>query len=309
MHENPQLTDIDKFSYLSSTLEHTAAEAIAGLSITVSNYGEAVTILTKRFGNKQVIVNKHMEVLLNLEPVTSNHNLKGLRSLYDQIESRVRALKALGITSEAYWTQLSSVLMNKLPSEFRLVVSEHIVGDNWELDPLMQLIEKEIEARERVVMSAVPQPQSRASRRSVPPSAATLMAGGQGVNCCYCKQSHSASTCPTVTDPKLRKQFLRREGRCYVCLKRKHLSRDCRSVKCNRCNGRQHTSVCHKATSPSPSSNRRPPAEEPPPPGERQPSDPSLQLYVKTSVASIRHSTDSQRLDTDITSTVQDYTG
>lgn len=40
-----------------------------------------------------------MEVLLNLEPVTSNNNLKGLRSLYDQIESRVRALiKALGIT-------------------------------------------------------------------------------------------------------------------------------------------------------------------------------------------------------------------
>lgn len=148
--------------------------------------------------------------------------------------------------------------MNKLPSEFRLVVSRHIVGDNWELDPLMQLIEKEIEARERAVVSAVPQPQLCASRRSVPPSAATLMAGGQGVNCYYCKQLHSASTCPTVTDLKLRKQLLRREGRFYVCIKRNHLSRDCRShVKCNRCNGRHHTILCHKATSPSPSSNRK----------------------------------------------------
>ena len=43
-----------------------------------------------------------MEVLLNIVPVTSNHNLKGLRSLYDQIESHVRVLKALGVTSDAY---------------------------------------------------------------------------------------------------------------------------------------------------------------------------------------------------------------
>ena len=34
-------------------------------------------------------------------------------------------------------------------------------------------------------------------------------------------------------------------GRCFVCLKRNHLSHDCRSlIKCVRCNGRNHASVC-----------------------------------------------------------------
>ena len=160
VHQNKDLSEVDKFNYLTSMIEHSASEAIAGLSLTVSNYEEAVTILKKRFGNKQTIVNKHMEILLNLEPVTSNSNLKRLRRLYDQIESHVRALKALGVTSEAYGTLLSSVLMNKLPSEFRLVVSRHVSGDNWELEPLMNLIEQEIEARERAATIAITSPAS-----------------------------------------------------------------------------------------------------------------------------------------------------
>ena len=48
--------------------------------------------------------------------------------------------------------------MNKLPSELQLVVSRHIVGDSWELDPLMKLIEQEIEARERAATSAITHP-------------------------------------------------------------------------------------------------------------------------------------------------------
>ncbi|XP_011404377.1 PREDICTED: uncharacterized protein LOC105312992 [Amphimedon queenslandica] len=51
VHENSTLSDVEKLNYLSSMLSGTAAEAIAGLSITSSNYGKAVAILNKRFGN------------------------------------------------------------------------------------------------------------------------------------------------------------------------------------------------------------------------------------------------------------------
>ena len=66
VHRNTDLSDVDKFNYLTSMIEHSASEAIAGLSLTASNYKEAVMILKKRFGNKQVIVNKHMEILSEL---------------------------------------------------------------------------------------------------------------------------------------------------------------------------------------------------------------------------------------------------
>ena len=83
IHKNSKLATIDKFNYLNSLLEKTAAEAIAGLAITNANYEEAITILKTRFGNKQMIVNKHMDDLINMAPVHSNHDLRGMRQLYD----------------------------------------------------------------------------------------------------------------------------------------------------------------------------------------------------------------------------------
>lgn len=96
IHDNADLSDIDKFNYLRSLLERTALEAVSGLSLTEANYKEAVAILECRFGNKQQIVARHIDALLNADSVTSPDNLKGLRRLYDLVESHVRSLKSLG---------------------------------------------------------------------------------------------------------------------------------------------------------------------------------------------------------------------
>ena len=87
VHGNSELSDVDKFNYLNSLLEGTAAEAVSGLKLTAINYSEAIAILKKRFGNKQQIIMKHMEILLHIEPVTSQYNIKGLRHLYDLVVS------------------------------------------------------------------------------------------------------------------------------------------------------------------------------------------------------------------------------
>ena len=52
IHENPDLSDIEKFNYLRSFLVHGATEAISGLTLTAANCKEAIQILTKRYGNK-----------------------------------------------------------------------------------------------------------------------------------------------------------------------------------------------------------------------------------------------------------------
>lgn len=71
IHLNDHLSEIDKFNYLRSLLEGTAYDAIAGLALTAANYDEAIEILTKRFGNKQLIISKHMESLLHVTPLTT----------------------------------------------------------------------------------------------------------------------------------------------------------------------------------------------------------------------------------------------
>ena len=73
-------------------MERTALDAISGLTLSAVNYQEAVEILQKRFGNKPLIISKHMETLLNTEPVASDQSLKELRRLYDATESHLRSL-------------------------------------------------------------------------------------------------------------------------------------------------------------------------------------------------------------------------
>ena len=53
---NPELHNMDKFNYLKSLLSGPAAATIAGLPLTSDNYTAAIELLTKRFGNKQVII-------------------------------------------------------------------------------------------------------------------------------------------------------------------------------------------------------------------------------------------------------------
>ena len=149
IHENSSLSDIDKFNYLRSLLQGPALDAVSGLTLTASNYKEAVTMLEKRFGNKQQIVSKHMDVLLNVEPVTSSYNLRGLRQLYDTVESHVRGLQSLGVSSDSYGSLLSSFLLSKLPPELRLILSRELGSNDWKLDHVMQFLETEVQARER----------------------------------------------------------------------------------------------------------------------------------------------------------------
>ena len=80
-------------------------------------------MLEKNFGDKQRTIDKHMEVLLSVEAVTSDMNLKALKHLYDITEAQVHGLKSIGVTSEEYRSLLSSVVLSKIPHEIRRIIS------------------------------------------------------------------------------------------------------------------------------------------------------------------------------------------
>ena len=154
VHSNEDLSNVDKFNYLISFLEGSAAECISGLTLTYANYEEAVAVLKRRFGNKQQIVNWHMEALLELEAVTSIHDIQPLRTLCDKIESHVRSLNSLGVPSSSYGSLLSSIVMNKMPQEIRLIVSRKLVDCEWGFDEFIKIVEEEVDARERASLVA-----------------------------------------------------------------------------------------------------------------------------------------------------------
>ncbi|GFW07536.1 integrase catalytic domain-containing protein [Trichonephila clavipes] len=85
VHENSSLDDVDKFSYLKSVVTSDAELAIRGLTLTSENYAKAMKILENRFGRKELIVDFHMNRLLNLTPVRKSFDIIELRNLYDQL--------------------------------------------------------------------------------------------------------------------------------------------------------------------------------------------------------------------------------
>ena len=56
IHENTDLTDVERFTYLKSYVSGEAERCMEGLTLTSINYEHALNILKERFRNKQVII-------------------------------------------------------------------------------------------------------------------------------------------------------------------------------------------------------------------------------------------------------------
>ena len=113
IHSNEELNGVDKFQYLKSLLEGCTAETISGLPLTISNYKRAVDLLTKPFGSKQqVIISKHIEMLMQLPKIRDSSDLKQLRQLLDNTGSTVRCgWQGIHILIDTYGTFLTPVIM------------------------------------------------------------------------------------------------------------------------------------------------------------------------------------------------------
>ena len=117
-----------KFNYLKTALRGQALSAISGLSLTAENYKQAIDILKKRYGNKQL--SSHMDKLLSISPVTSLNDIGKIRNVYDEIEVHVRNLNSLKIDTKQYGPVLVSVVMSKVPEEIKLVISRAMPENN-----------------------------------------------------------------------------------------------------------------------------------------------------------------------------------
>ena len=149
VHENDTLRDITKFSYLKSYLEGQSLSAISGISLSEENYSEAIEILEKRFGNKQILISSNIDQLLSISLVESLTDIKKIRYIYDKIEPAVRNLKSLKVDIRQYGPVLISIIMNKLSTEIKLQISRIMPAtEEWNVTNLLEVLLQEISSRE-----------------------------------------------------------------------------------------------------------------------------------------------------------------
>ena len=66
IHDNPNLSKVDKMNYLVGFLKGDAAKAVYGFTLTNSNYDIVTKLLEERFGQTQVLVNAYMDAFLKI---------------------------------------------------------------------------------------------------------------------------------------------------------------------------------------------------------------------------------------------------
>ncbi|CAB4037904.1 Hypothetical predicted protein, partial [Paramuricea clavata] len=183
----------------------------------------------------EMIVN--IDSVLEAKPMNETMSMS-LRRLYDQIEAHVRGLKSLDVPDTEYGALLLPILIGKIPDEIRILLGRKMTGESWNLNTLLENFREELENRERCegiqalsFRDGRNFNEQRGGRKysNTPFTAAALMTGKTTINCSFCQKEHTSASCFVVTDIEARKQILRKQGRCFLCLKRNHIARDCES--------------------------------------------------------------------------------
>ena len=283
VHSNVDLTDIEKMNFLVNHVEGEAENVIKGLLLSNDNYSVAKKMLHDRYGDPQMLITAHMAKLLSLDTIDDISDIKGLRRLYNEVETQVRSLASLKLTSHQYGPMLTPVLLQKLPSEFQLIISRKFGKSLWDIERILEFYNIELEAREKINFEklAINEPdnittgsalvagisQNRSGNRRLNHQSTSVSSpwspapprrpgdvrniqqnrGGEGRHpCIFCgRNTHETRSCSNVTKPDVRKAILYKEKRCFKCFKGSHSAVDCwRDIKCFKCQGSHHTSIC-----------------------------------------------------------------
>ena len=79
---------------------------------------------------------------------------------------------------------------------------------------------------------------------------AALFIKSDEIQCAYCRGKHQHEQCTKVTSLDDRKKLIRKYDRCFLCMKKGHRAKDCRSKeRCKNCKMFLHTSICDKQVS------------------------------------------------------------
>ena len=218
VHKNKHISNVEKMNYLFSLLEGEAFQCVKGLNLSNENYQNARDLLNKRFGDKQSLISAHMDRLLNLETVRNEKDTKELRKLYDSIEAQVRSLSALDCKSDTFGPMLIPIIMKKLPSEFRLLVSRNVPDGVWDVNDVLKEFSRELLAREKISNDEQinlaenefeftsqtlysSSSKSRQNERAQRETKSFSKYQNEKQLCIFCRREHASKNCDIITKP------------------------------------------------------------------------------------------------------------
>ncbi|XP_071580935.1 uncharacterized protein [Temnothorax nylanderi] len=253
IHNNPQLTDAQRFYYLQSYVIAGSAKQYIDLPITAENYAIAWKQLRDHFDNESRIVKKHVKGLYELKKSQEDSAQSGFERLRSSMKN-FHALKALNQPVDNWDALLSHLVLTKLDLKSRGEVEKAAPSNRLQtFRELMKVLADRVR-----ILEAVSPAESSKMKMKPDKSSKSLVAMG-AAQCPICKNEHFAFKCKSFLDmsPQQRVEAVRKHSLCFNCLASSHIKQDCKSGNCRICHKRHHTLLHLKSTVDTNQSNQQ----------------------------------------------------
>ena len=286
VHNNKNIQKDDKLQLLRQCVvdKSRAHELVYSYPPTSENYDKVITSLQNRFGREDLVIEYYVRELLSLvlQNAMKGVNKLPLKTIYDKVDSYIRALDSLGINTGHCAAMLCPLVESALPADIlkewqRAAHHKNVESSDQEnadqrLSRLLEFMRREVEGQEKLTMAltrfglheeedktfnttAGKTKKSKvksADEKSVPATASTLIAAKDSskikMYCIFCKENkHYSSDCDQARKLSYneRRMIAQSNNRCFKCFRRKHFPAKCNvNVKCSWCGYRHVLIMC-----------------------------------------------------------------
>ncbi|UYV72281.1 hypothetical protein LAZ67_9002440 [Cordylochernes scorpioides] len=267
IHEDSILSNVDKFQYLVQSMKENtrASRLVKSYPTTADNYPKAISALKDRFGDRVILTEVYVRQLLGLVVNNARRKTIGIEDLYDKLESYLRSLESLGITTEQNAAFLYPLVESSLPEELltvwqRSALSGYSDEDedtpqpvDGRLGSLLKFLRREVKGEKRLayVRSGIGE---SSNSRSVRPNTTRLHVaevnkpGERNMKAClFCRGDHWLTYCQKwlAISAQEKRGVLMRHRACFKCFRVGHHACQCwRDAECGICK-KSHNTLLH----------------------------------------------------------------
>ncbi|XP_062538836.1 uncharacterized protein LOC134207133 [Armigeres subalbatus] len=163
--DNTHLSDIDRFTYLRSSLAGEALQQIASIDLTANNYSIAWNSLESRYGNKKLLVKSHLEALFAVQSM-KKETFESLNHVINEFDKHLQMLDKLGEKTSEWSTILVHILSSKLDTTtLRLWETEHRSKEVPKFDKLMDFLKNHCTVLRSLIGESFGQPEQKKATR------------------------------------------------------------------------------------------------------------------------------------------------
>ena len=228
-----------------------------GVTLHVTGYSRAESILAEKYGKESEIVNTYTREILDIRSVP-NTNPKKISEFSEKLTYCVQALQTLKKLEQV--NGAVSMTLDKLPAIRGDLVRTDPDWESWDFASLSEAIRLWVR-RNPAETTRTEREQEQSAKRFTRPTkmyhARRELPGPRG--CVYCGEDHRPVECTKIKGLSDRRQILLNKRLCFNCVSGNHRAFYCPSKSaCQRCHKRHHTSICD---TPNPTSQvNQPPA-------------------------------------------------